>query len=427
MKILWLSHLIPYPPKGGVLQRSYHLLKELARYHDVDLLAFNQRGLIGPLFDSVETGITEADTALANICRRHRFFEIPTETSTGGKYWLALKSLTSAPYNINWLKSAEFSRAVKEWTAEHRYDLVHFDTISLIPFLSCIPPGAATVLDHHNIESHMLYRRAANENSRLKRVYFLYEAMRLERYERQYCPKFDLNITCSDVDTDRLRKLAAGSLVATIPNGVDLDYFRPGADSPVSPPRLIFVGTMSWYPNIEAVNFIADKLWQSLREKYPNLCIDIVGANPPEKIKNLERTHPGFKVHGFVDDVRPYLDRASIYLCPIRDGGGTKLKILDAMAMAKPLVTHPIACEGIAVTPEENVLFADTPDQFIDQISCLLTDSDRGHALGIHARSLIKANYSYASIGKQLAETYEGLQSATRHGLKAKSAVSSNG
>lgn len=404
MKILWLSHLIPYPPKGGVLQRSYHLINELAKHHQVDLLAFNQHGLIGPLFDSVETGVNEANAVLGKICDRHLFFEIPAETGRGGKRWLALKSLISAPYNINWLRSSEFKRTVREWIETTQYDLVHFDTISLIPFFDCVPPHVATVLDHHNIESHMLLRRAANESHWLKRFYFYQEGIRLRAYEKKYCPRFTLNITCSDIDTERLLALSPTSTAVTVPNGVDLDYFKSAGAEKAN--KLIFVGTMNWYPNIEAVLYIAHHIWPTLKRRHPDLEIDIIGANPPDQIKNLQVEYPGFNVHGFVDDVRPYIDAAAVYVCPIRDGGGTKLKILDAMAMSKAIVSHPIACEGIQVSNGDNVIFAQTPAEFIAQIEALLKAPERIDEIGRQARLLMESTYGYHSIGKKLAELF---------------------
>ena len=407
MKILWLSHLIPYPPKGGVLQRSHHLVKELARYHKVDLLAFNQKSLIGPLFKSVEAGVEEARLALLLICRRLAFFNIPSDRTVWGQYSLALKSLMREPYNINWLKSHAFANALANWLQEEDYDLVHFDTISLVPFFHMIPPTIPKSLDHHNIESHMLLRRASNEPNLLRRGYYWQEGVRLARYERRFCPLFSLNITCSDVDTARLLKLAPKIKVLTIPNGVDLEYFKPQG-LPIQPNKLIFVGTMNWYPNIQAVLYIAEKLWPRLKQKHQGLVCDIIGANPPASIRALADRFPDFHVHGFVNDVRPYIEAATIYVCPIRDGGGTKLKLLDAMAMEKAVVAYPMACEGINVRHDHNVLLAKNETMFIEHIDHLLDADERREALGRAARRLIVESYGYHAIGKQLSEAFQG-------------------
>ncbi|MFT3929931.1 MAG: glycosyltransferase [Spongiibacteraceae bacterium] len=406
MKILWLSHLIPYPPKGGVLQRSYNMVRELSRYHEVDLLAFNQVNLIQPLFESLEAGVAEADSVLKGICRRHQFFDVPVDSHKAQKYWVALLGVFGRPYNLRWLESDAYAAAVKEWTSQTQYDIVHFDTISLLPYLDSMVRPAATVLDHHNIESHMLLRRAENEPSWLKRMYYGREGRLVEAFEKRYCPQFSLNITCSDIDTERLREISPQSKVMTIPNGVDLGYFVPqGLEK--QPQKLVFVGTLNWYPNIEAVLYIAKELWPRLKQKFPDICIDIIGANPPAEIKEIAKADKSFRVLGFVDDIRPYIESAAVYLCPIRDGGGTKLKVLDAMALGAPMVAHPIACEGIAVADREDVLFAESTDDFIARVSELLESETLRKHLSTNARAVIEKNYGYEAIGKQLSSAYE--------------------
>lgn len=406
MKILWLSHLIPYPPKGGVLQRSYNLIRELSRYHEVDLLAFNQKGLIGPLFESVEVGVQEATLILCRFCRKVAFFDIVSDSNAWGTYLLAVKSLFYKPYNINWLKSKAFAVKMAGWIEEGNYDLIHFDTISLVPFFSLVPSTIATSLDHHNIESHMLLRRAGKEKNLFKRGYFWQEGVRLARYERYFCPLFSLNLTCSDIDNKRLLALAPQANVRTIPNGVDLNFFKPQGVS-VHANRLIFVGTMNWYPNIEAVLYIAKKLWPQLKEKHPELECDIIGANPPEIIFELADRLSGFHVHGFVDDVRPYIEAATVYVCPIRDGGGTKLKILDAMALSKAVVADPVACEGIDVRSDHNVLLADNELDFVAHIDQLLSSTEKRESLGKEARKLMEKSYGYQAIGEQLSSVFQ--------------------
>jgi polysaccharide biosynthesis protein PslH len=407
MKILWLSHLIPYPPKGGALQRSYYLLKEVARYHDVDLLAFNQQKLISPLFESYANGIKEAYEALSVFCRRLAFFDIPSDRHSFGLHVLALKSLLYEPFTINWLKSREFTSEMSEWLLQGDYDIVHFDTISLVPFFSLVPSSMPTSLDHHNIESHMLLRRANKEKNIVKKFYFWQEGVRLKRYERYFCPQFSINLTCSDMDTKRLIEITPDSKVFIIPNGVDIDYFKP-QDLPIKNNQLLFVGGMNWYPNIEAVLYIAEKIWLPLKKMRQDLQFHVVGANPPESICALKDRLPDFHVHGFVDDVRPLIESATVYLCPIQDGGGTKLKILDAMAMKKAIVAHPIACEGINVKHGYNVLLADTPELFIENIVHLLLNPEKRTVIGAAARKLMENEYDYQIIGRKLSDVFLG-------------------
>ena len=210
----------------------------------------------------------------------------------------------------------------------------------------------------------MMLRRARIEEHPLKRLYFWQEGLRLRRYERRVCPHFDLNITCSSLDTQRLERVAPGVAVAEVPNGVDTEYFRPNADLEHSR-SLVFAGNMSWYPNAAAMLFFADRVWPALKAKLPGVTMDVIGGSPPPRLSALAARDEDFRVHGFVSDVRPYIGRAAAYVCPIMDGGGTKLKILDALAMGKAIVAHPIACEGIEVQDGRDVIFAREPDEFV--------------------------------------------------------------
>ena len=419
MRVLWLSHLIPYPPKGGVLQRSYHLLKEVAKHHDVDLLAFHQPNLMGPLVSSLDEGIKEAQQVLNGFCKKVEFVEISSQQVRFGNYFLALKSLfTQDPYNINWLKSPEYTKVLRELLQSSDYDLVHFDTISLVPYFNLVGK-IPTVLDHHNIESHMLIRRAENESNVLKKWYFRQEGLRLETFEKQFCPQFSLNITCSEIDKQRLRGIAPASWVEEVPNGVDVNYFKPDR-SVEQGKNLIFIGTLNWYPNIEAVRFLAHELWPSLKKEVPGISIDIIGAEPPEDIVRLSETDSDFRVHGFVDDILPFMNKAAIYVCPIMDGGGTKLKVLDALSMEKALVAHEIACEGIRVQNEKNVIFAQSVDDYIDAIKLLIENKQLRQKMGEEARKLVEDKYAYEMVGENLSDLYEQCSVPAMHSVTAK-------
>jgi len=200
VKILWLSHLIPFPPKGGVLQRAYHLLRQTANFGEVDLIAFVQRDLLRIHYPDFDSAIDACKDGL-HFCNSVKFVDIPCDLKANGKAMLAMRSLISRdPYTINWLASPEFSAAVAECIRGKRFDVVHFDTISLAPYRSLVG-NVATTLDHHNVESQMMIRRAKNERNVLKKLYFMQEGIRLERYEKAMCGKFSSNLMCSDLDT----------------------------------------------------------------------------------------------------------------------------------------------------------------------------------------------------------------------------------
>lgn len=402
MKVLWFSHLVPYPETGlGVLQRSYHLVRELAREHHVYLLAFVQRKIVEDLLGDLESGLEQARTHLSEYCARVEFLPIPSERSRWGRMWLATRSLASThPYTINWLQSDAARRIAAQWSTSVDFDVVHFDTLSLAPYRHVLTRGAKS-LDHHNIESDMMLRRARIERRPLRRLYYWQEAQRLQRYERRVCPQFDLNITCSSLDTERLRYVAPKATTAEVPNGVDTSYFRPGGE-PETPLSLVFAGNLSWYPNTAAMLFFADHIWPALKKEQPGASIDIIGGNPPPRLTALAAQDKDFRVHGYVPDVRPYLGRAALYVCPIMDGGGTKLKILDALAMGKTIVAHPIACEGIQVRDGHDVVFARDAGEFVRRIVSLLADQQRRARISRNARDLAESAYSYSVIGRKL-------------------------
>lgn len=410
MKVLWFSHLVPYPEAGlGVLQRSYHLVRELARVHQVYLLAFVQRTILEELLGDVETGLQRAYTHLGQYCARVQFLSIPCELSRLGRTWLAARSLVGAhPYTVKWLQSDNARKVAAEWNASIDFDLVHFDTVSLAPYRETFTRGAKS-LGHHNIESEMMLRRAGAERHPLTRFYFRQEGERLRRYERRVCPQFDLNITCSRLDTDRLKGVAPDATITEVPNGVDTKYFRPAVE-PEDPLNLVFAGNLSWYPNAAAMLFFAERVWPMLKKEVSGVTMDVIGANPPSHLSALAARDKNFRVHGFVPDVRPYISRAALYVCPIMDGGGTKLKILDALAMGKAIVAHPIACEGIDVRDGHDVIFAREPREFVDGIIAFLADSQRRSQLSQNARSLAELSYSYDVIGRRLVSEMEQLR-----------------
>jgi polysaccharide biosynthesis protein PslH len=407
MKVLWFSHLVPYPATGlGVLQRSYHLVRELARVHEVHLLTFVQPRIFADLLGDVSAGLESARQHLEQYCARVQFLSIPTEQSQFGRPWLAARSLIGAhPYSVRWLQSEDARKLAADWNRSMEFDVVHFDTLGLAPYRKIFTRGAKT-LDHHNIESDMMLRRAQIESNPVKRFYFWQEGRRLRRYERSECREFDLNITCSELDTQRLQAVSPGVAVAEVPNGVDTEYFQLNPE-PQRPLSLVFAGNMSWYPNAAAMLFFAEKIWPALKKKVPGVTMDVIGANPSPGLSALATRDRNFRVRGFVPDVRTYITTAALYVCPITDGGGTKLKILDALAMGMPIVAHPIACEGINLRDGEDVVFAREPSEFVDAIVTLFGNPQWRRRLSANARSLAESSYSYSVIGRTLASAIE--------------------
>lgn len=399
--VLWLSHLLPYPPKGGVLQRSYNLIKEASKKHRITLLAFNQRNLCSSQKE-MEDGIQH----LSQFCDIAEVMPIEADSSKLSKLMLIAKGLLPGQtYTVSWLESEAYKEKLKLLLREKQFDLIHVDTISLAPYVADLS-NYRKVLNHHNIESLMMLRRAENESNLLKKLYFLQEGKKLTSYEKLVCEKFDLNITCSDLDAERLNKIVPGIKSQGIPNGVDLNYFYP-LDLPIKKNSIVFAGGLSWYPNLDAMKFFLNEVWPRLTKEIPDVSMTVIGRSPPEWMMEMQKRYENLTVTGFVDDVRPYIASAYLYVCPIRDGGGTKLKVLDALAMGKLLIANPIACEGISVEDGKNVIFAATPDEYVSAIKDAFADPEKAHQIASSAHDLIKAKYNFQKIGEDLSFAFE--------------------
>ena len=406
MKILWLSHFAPYPPKGGASQRSYNMLKQLSKYADVSLLSLAPYSKIASFFNNYEAGMEEIEHELGKYCDEIRLIPHGRHKRQTAKTLNALKSLVrNDPYDVVCLESKELETSLTKALAENNYDAIHLDTIGLWPYVANL--DIPLILNHHNIESQMLQRRASKTSWPLSQ-YIRSQESKLQKLEIQAGAKARINVTCSRDDGQRLSELGIDN-VAEVPNGVDLSYFtrRQNYQATESGIDLIFAGGLEWYPNRDAMIFFAKKVWPQLKAKPQAATMTVVGRGSIPLLNNIAATDSSFKVAGFVPDVRTYLEQASIYVCPIRDGGGTKLKVLDALGMGIPLIAHPIACEGINVRNGEHVIFAETPKQFCDAILSLSADPELKMKLSANGRQLIEEQYCYNKIGEKMAKVYQ--------------------
>lgn len=386
----------------GAVQRSYNLLKRVAVKHQVSLVAFNQKALLGSA-----VALADARNEMEKMCTHVDILPIPSDRSKAARYGLVLRSLFSAdPYTINWLKDPAMCAIVKEVVERVKPDLVHVDTISLVPYFDALAQ-IPRVLNHHNIESVMMKRRAAKESHFLKRAYFGLEGSKIEAAEKRFCAEAKVNLAVSRVDAEDLRKICPSAVVEICENGCDTTYFTPNLDIVPEPGHLLFVGNLKWYPNHDAVMYFCREVWPALTRGCPSVKFTVVGAHPSPEILRFAKADERIRVTGLVDDVRPFFHRAEVFVCPIWDGGGTRLKLLDAMAMGKPIVTTTIGCEGLDVVPNQNVLIADTSADFVRQITAVTASRQLRQRLGESARRLAEAKYSWDSIAGRLMEMYQ--------------------
>jgi glycosyltransferase involved in cell wall biosynthesis len=403
MKILIIAHKVPFPPRGGATLRNFNLLKECADNNEIHLFAFTQEPYLrdpAELRKSVET--------LKRYCKHVEVFRIPTDGHRLRWYLLLFfNTFSLTPYSAWRFRSNKMIEAIKMHLKQQTFDLVEIGTIALADYAD-LTPDLPKLLIHHNVESELLYRRANTAGNLLARAYLSWQADKLRRFEKKALSSFDHHTVVSERDKNVLAKSNSAADITVIDNGVDTDYFRP-SDQTIEPDTLVYAGSMSWYPNAEAMLYFAREIWPLLRNEVPSIVMNVIGSHAPKGLIEVGKRDSNFKLHGFVDDVRPIIHKAGVYVVPITVGGGTRLKILDAMAMGKAIVSTSIGCEGIRTRHGENILIADDPKEFCREIVRLLNDENLRRRLGTNARKTAEEYYSWKKIAPRLNEIYRFL------------------
>lgn len=399
LRILWVSHFVPYPPKGGCFQRSYNLIRRVGARHDLHLVALRHKQATHP-----EAEVARAKDELSSICRSVDIVDLADRTQPVNLAMRGLLGLLAAdPLTVSVVRSDDVRERIRRLTAQHRFDVAHLDTIGLAEYLPDVA-GIASVMTHHGAEAFMIRRRIPREPNAVKKLFFLAEWFLLDRYERRMCPAVDANVTMSVLDQQILQKAAPDAEFAVVGNGVDVDLFTPV--TPSESPAVIFAGRLDQYSNREGILYFLREAWPLIRREFPGALMHVIGMNAPRSLQDLAAADPQIKLHGFVPDVRPYFRAATVALCPVRDGGGTRIKILDALAMGMPIVSTTIGAEGIDVTPEQDILIADTPQDYSRQVARVFRDPVLRARLGANARRLAVERYSWDVLSDQLDAVY---------------------
>ena len=400
LNILWISHFVPYPPKGGCFQRSYNLIKEVSRNNNIYLIALRHKDKT--THPEVETN--KAKSELEKLCKKVIILDISSFSGLN-YYYMALKSIFNInPLTVNLFISKDIGNIIVKLVHDIKIDVAHYDTISLCEYMHH-SGSVPKILNHHGVESFMIRRRVNNEPNLMKKLYLLLESYKLRKYEERNCHKFYMNLTVSEEDKLMLKKISPRSRFEVVENGVDVDYFKQ-KDGHDNTNRLIFAGRMDQYSNVDAIMQFCRNVWPLVKEKFPKMRFSIIGNNPPQKLLDMAKSDERIEVLGYVDDVRPYFAGATISICPIRDGGGTRLKILDAMAMGMPIISTTIGCEGIDVSPGINVFIANTPEEYVQSIGKLINDDMLRKSLSNCARITVEKKYSWNIIGQKLNKYY---------------------
>jgi len=394
MKILFLTPELPYPPDRGASIRSFNLIKNLAPRHEIHLLSFSSK----------ESDLAEAGPLL-DLCSQIETLPTP-HRSTPQRLLSTL--LSPRPDMALRLPSSEFESKLKAFLQKENFDLVQMEAIEMARYIPTVieshrPPRL--IFDDINAE-YLLQKRAFETDLRhlrwLGAVYSLVQWRKLRRYEAWACRRVDQVVAVSEVDKGALRRLVPGLPVSVVPNGVDPRYYQPGEGE--SDGSLVFTGKMDFRPNVDGVLWFFERVWPLVKGRLPQVRLLVVGRNPSPRLSPLLQD-PQVIVTGFVPDVRPYIARANIYLVPLRMGGGTRLKVLEAMAMGKAIVSTSLGCEGIKTTGQELVI-ADNESDFAQRVIDLWGDEKRRKGLGVAARRLAQ-KYDWKVITPLLEEVYE--------------------
>jgi sugar transferase (PEP-CTERM/EpsH1 system associated) len=403
-KILFLTSQLPYPPHQGGAIRTYNMIVNLAPRHEIHLLSF----VHSP--DDVERA-----APLRPYCQTIEVVPVPRRSSLKR---LLTTLFSPLPDMALRLPSAEFRHKLAVRLESEHFDVVQVESIEMALYAMGDAGWEADdrplwVFDDYNAE-YVLQQRAFETDVRHPRrwigaLYSFIQWQKLRRYETAVCQRVDRVVAVSEADKEILQKLAPDTVVTVIPNGVDTRAYDPGQTYPLvlEPHSIVFTGKMDFRPNIDAVLWFCHQVLPLIKTQVPDVHFYIVGQKPPPRLMSLAED-PAVTLTGYVDDVKPYIAGAAVYAVPLRIGGGTRLKIMEAMALGKAIVSTSLGCEGYPVTSGRELLITDTPQDFARRVVELLGNARRREELGRAGRRFVEERYDWRAIVPMLERVYEG-------------------
>lgn len=371
------------------------MLRELKQEHHITYLTLDD--------GSADSNAREMASEYSHelICVPHSARE---KFSAGFYGELAVNLISPLPYAIKKYESAEMRRLICERAAE--FDLVVCDflapAINVPPQLAC-----ASLLFQHNVEAMIWKRHYEVQGNSVKRAYLRAQWRKMCKFERDTCREFDTVVAVSREDRDLMKQEYGLGAVYDIPTGVDTEYFKPSGTVKPKPFNIVFTGSMDWLPNEDAMKYFTEQILPIIKKAVPAVTLTVVGRNPYPGLLELSHRDLSIDVTGRVDDVRPYIEAAAAYIVPLRIGGGTRLKIYEAMAMAKPLVSTTIGAEGLPVRNGEELMLADTPEAFAGAVVNLLQDQSLADRLGQRAAARVREAFGWRRVAEDFASLCE--------------------
>lgn len=388
---------VPFPLDTGGKIRSFHLLKEVSQAHEVTLV----------------TGIEsererQATTVLRDEIPRLTLqaVVVPRRNTLVRRVWRAgTNAFDALPYSWAGYRHARFTANVRAVLGRIRHDVVHCDHIQVAHAVMSMrtPPR---ILNAHNVESVLMARLAAVEAKWARRRLIEWQARKVRRAEKETYARFDTCVAMSEVDRARMVEMAPAVPVVVVPNGVDLTWFRVSNEQP-EPDLVVFSGSMDWEPNVDAALYFARNVLPRIRRWRPGARFVIAGRDPAPRLRAQLDGDSSVAFTGTVADIRPYLAKASLVVVPLRVGSGTRLKILEAWAMAKPVLSTTLGAEGLPARDGENIAIADSAESMAVRAVQLLTRRGEAECLGSRGRRLVEERYSWGVVAESLSAVYE--------------------
>lgn len=390
MRILWIKSDFPFPADTGGKIRTGHLLAGLAKQNNVTFLSY-----VPP----------DLDAKYVNQLRGYgiKVESIPRaeESKQGLAFILRViaKLFSRRPYIVNKYITPEMTERIGSIMASGQIDVVVCDFLEMA-WCADYLQGTPGALFEHNVETLIWRRYHEVERNILKKLYFACEKKRMERFEKCACAAFKLTLTVSDKDGDLLRREFGVKRYLTIPTGVDTSYFHPMGREIKN--RFVFCGSMDWMPNIDGFWWFYQSIFPLIKDDYPEASLTVVGRRPTPEIVMAGEKDPSIHITGTVADVRPEVASAQLYLVPLRVGGGTRIKIYEAMAMKKCVVSTTIGAEGLPLADGVNIVLADTPGDFAEKVKELLRDDYKRNKIAEAGYKLVTEKYSWSKATEKL-------------------------
>jgi glycosyltransferase involved in cell wall biosynthesis len=389
MRILWVKVGGLWPPNTGGRLRSLNILSELAREHEVSVLTTHLPG----------EDPQELKRQLGHCKRVDSFpFAAPKFRDPRFPLVLARSWLSAMPVDVYKHRVPALHREVGRRLAAGEVDLCIADFVFAapnVPFDTAVP----VVFFAHNVEYQILKRLAWAQKGFLSRTLLGIEWRKMRRYEAMVCQQARLTVAVSPQDRDMLMAEAGGAVIHDVSTGVDVDYFKANGTAE-DPAELVFTGSMDWHPNEDAIRHFIDEILPHIHREMPRAKLTVVGRNPSGSLRRSAE-QAGVRVTGTVDDVRPYIDAAAVFVVPLRIGGGTRLKVFEALSMGKAVVSTGVGVEGLPLAPGEHYLKADDPQAFASAVVSLLRDPVRRHALGKAGQRLTRERYAWPKVARE--------------------------